>query len=97
MAGDSAKQAARVDSKATVVTDPEFVPYNGNDYEFIEDPHLGENQHRAVLHSVPYFSTGTIWIATCTCGEYRTDGKCTSEREAVRQWTDHSKAKHGAV
>lgn len=47
--------------------------------------------HELAIKSNPYFSTGTIYRAVCSCGRYRS-GKHTRALDARRAWEMHKAA-----
>ena len=49
-------------------------------------------EHTITIESFPYFSSGVVYRAVCSCGSYRS-GKQGSRRYAEKCGNDHVKAK----
>ncbi len=58
--------------------------------EFVKRNWSGE--HNLTIEERPYFSSGTVYIATCSCGQY-TSGKTTRKLDAEKMWLNHMTAK----
>lgn len=50
--------------------------------------------HDITIMRTPYFSTGTVYFAKCSCGKYQS-GKHASPGHAERASADHVEAKTG--
>jgi hypothetical protein len=58
--------------------------------EFVKRNWSGE--HNLTIEERPYFSSGTVYIAHCSCGQY-TSGKATRKLDAEKMWLNHMVAK----
>lgn len=49
--------------------------------------------HELDLKEYPYVGDlDNVYFAVCSCGKYNS-GKCGSEKQATKQWTDHKNSK----